>query len=138
LDPADRVSLVLGTSHGELQIPHQAGLSPSLDYPVDGRTSYPSALLNENQTEITHYSIVSYQHSQGGFDVQTSLSGRYTSLTFVPDPVGDLLYNGLSQNAYERDTAYSWQTDAALHVSRTHTVRIGFYRERAAAPQGAA
>lgn len=127
LDSDDRISWVLGTSHGEYQIPDQSGLSPTLGLSVNGQTDYPSADLNENQTEITQYGIVSYQHSGVDFDVQTSLSARYSSLTFFPDPLGDLLYNGISQNAFKRDTAFAWQTDADYQLGDAHTLRYGFY-----------
>ncbi|HVW67679.1 MAG TPA: TonB-dependent receptor [Steroidobacteraceae bacterium] len=127
LDPDDRVSWILGTSHGEFQIPNTPGLAPDLGLTVNGQTDFPSALLNENQTEITHYAIVSFQHSAGPFDLQTSASARYTSLTFFPDPLGDLLYTGIAQNAYKRDVAYSWQTDASYHLGDVHTLRFGFY-----------
>jgi outer membrane receptor for ferrienterochelin and colicins len=127
LDPENRVSWVLGTSHGEFQIPNQVGNTPSLGLTVNGQTDFNSADLNENQTEITHYGIVSYQHSQDEFDVQSSLTARYSSLTFFPQPVGDLLFTGVSQNAYKKDIAYGWQTDSSFHVNEAHTVRAGFY-----------
>jgi outer membrane receptor protein involved in Fe transport len=127
LDPDTRVSGVLGTSHGRFQIPNQAGLQPPLGLTVNGQTSFPSESLDEKQTEVTHYGIASLQHSQGNLDLQTSLTGRYSSLTFSPDPLGDLLYTGIAQNAYKRDIAYSLQTDGAYHWSDAHILRAGFY-----------
>jgi outer membrane receptor protein involved in Fe transport len=127
LDPQDRVSLILGTSHGKFQIPNQAGVTPTAALTVNGQTDFDSANLNENQTEITHYAIVSFQHSQDEFDIHNSLTARYSSLTFFPDVVGDLLFNGLAQNAYKRDVAYDWQTDAAFHLIEGHTIRAGVY-----------
>jgi outer membrane receptor for ferrienterochelin and colicins len=127
LDSDDRLSLILGTSHGEYQIPNTPGLSPTLGISVDGVSYVPSADLDERQTEITQYAIVSLQHVQGDLTLQTSLSARYTSLTFFPDEVGDLLYNGIAQSAFKRDDAYSWQTDADYQLSDAHTLRFGFF-----------
>jgi len=127
LDQDDRVSWILGTSHGEYEIPNTPGLTPTLGINVDGITDYPSASLNERQTEITQYAIASYQHIQGELTLQTSLSARYTSLTFFPDQLGDLLYNGIAQNAFKRDDAYSWQTDGDYHLNEAHMLRFGFY-----------
>ncbi|MDE2476278.1 MAG: TonB-dependent receptor [Alphaproteobacteria bacterium] len=127
LDPADRVSLLIGTSHDNFQIPNQVGLSPSLGLTVNGQTGFPSENLNETQSEITHFGIVSFQHSQDLFDVQTSLIARYSSLSFTPDPLGDLLYNGIAQTAFKSNLAYAWQTDSAFHVIQDHTIRAGFY-----------
>jgi len=55
------------------------------------------------------------------------VTARYTSLDFEPDWTGDLLYNGIAQNAFKKDTALGWQTDSAYHLNSTHTLRAGFY-----------
>ena len=127
LDPNDRVSWILGTSRDAFQIPNTPGLTPSQGLNVDGQTDFPSADLDERQTEITQYAIVSFQHVQGELTLQSSLSARYTSLTFFPDSVGDLLYNGIAQNAFKKDVAYSWQTDGDYHWGESHMLRFGFY-----------
>ena len=123
----DRLSAVLGTSHGKFQIPNQYGLQPSLGLTVNGQTDFPSQDLNENQTEITDYGILSWQHSQGKFDTQTSFTARYSSLTFTPDPLGDLLYNGVAQYAFKRDSAYALQNDSSYKLTDEHTIRGGVY-----------
>jgi len=127
VNPDNRVSWILGTSHGEFQIPNTPNLSPSLGFDVNGQTDFPSANLDERQTEITQYAIVSLQHVQGEMSLQTSLSARYTSLTFFPDQTGDLLYNGIAQNAFKRDDAFSWQSDGDYHMNEQHMLRFGFY-----------
>ncbi len=127
LDSSNRVSLILGLSNDEFQIPNQSGLQPSLGLNVNGQTDFLSDNLNERQHELAEYAIVTWQHSEGAFNWQTSLSARYTSLHFAPDLVGDLLYNGIAQDAFKDDTAIGWQTDAAYKVSDAHTVRAGVY-----------
>lgn len=127
LDPNDRVSLILGASNEKFQIPNQHGLQPDLGLDVDGVTDYLSNDLNENQRELTQYAIVSWQHSQGDFNWQSSLSARYTSLDFEPDWTGDLLYNGIAQNAFKGDTALAWQTDSSYKINDRHTIRAGLY-----------
>jgi outer membrane receptor for ferrienterochelin and colicins len=127
LDADNRLSLILGTSNDAFQIPDLHGLQPNLGLSVNGQTTFPSEDLNENQRELTSYAILSWQHSQDALDWQSSLSGRYSSLTFEPDPIGDLLYNGISQWAYKRDDALGWQTDAAYKLNDAHTIRGGWY-----------
>jgi outer membrane receptor protein involved in Fe transport len=127
LDAGNRLSLILGTSNDAFQIPDLHGLQPNLGLSVNGQTTFPSEDLNENQRELTSYAILSWQHSQDALDWQSSLSGRYSSLTFEPDPIGDLLYNGISQWAYKRDDALGWQTDAAYKLNDAHTIRGGWY-----------
>jgi outer membrane receptor for ferrienterochelin and colicins len=127
LDPADRLSLILGTSDDSFQIPNQRGLEPTLGLSVNGITDYLSNDLNENQHELAEYAILSWQHSEGDLNWQSSLSTRYTSLHFAPDWTGDLLYNGIGQDAFKGDTAIGWQTDVAYTLNADHTLRTGFY-----------
>jgi outer membrane receptor for ferrienterochelin and colicins len=127
IDSSDRLSLILGLSDDEFEIPNQQGLQPALGLNVNGQTAYLSDNLNERQHELAEYAIATWQHSEGALNWQTSLSGRYTSLHFAPDLVGDLLYNGIAQDAFKDDTAIGWQTDAAYKLNDAHTVRAGLY-----------
>ncbi|MGO8854357.1 MAG: TonB-dependent receptor [Steroidobacteraceae bacterium] len=127
IDTSDRLSLIMGLSDDEFQIPNQEGLQPSLGLNVNGQTAYLSDDLNERQHELAEYAILSWQHSEGALNWQTSLSARYTSLHFAPDTIGDLLYNGIAQDAFKNDTAIGWQTDAAYQLNDSHTVRAGLY-----------
>jgi outer membrane receptor protein involved in Fe transport len=127
LDAGNRLALIVGTSNDSFQIPDLNGLQPNLGLSVNGQATFPSQDLNENQRELTSYAILSWQHAEDALDWQSSLSGRYSSLTFEPDPIGDLLYNGIAQWAYKRDDALGWQTDAAYMLNDTHTLRGGWY-----------
>ena len=127
LDSHDRIAFIAGISDDEFQIPDQYGLQPALGLDVNGVTQYSSNALNERQHELTQYGIFSWQHSAGALNWQSSISGRYTSLHFQPDFTGDLLYNGIGQNAFLSDTAFAWQTDASYRLSAAHTLRAGFY-----------
>ena len=127
LDESNRLSLILGISDGKYQIPNQRGLQPTLGLDVNGVTEFLSDDLDENQRELAEYGIVSWQHSAGPLNFVTSVAVRYTSLHFSPDWLGDLLFNGIAQEAFKDDTAVSWQTDVAYKLSATHTLRTGFY-----------
>ena len=127
LDPQDRIALIVGTSDAEYQIPDEEGLQPPLGLEVNGVTAYPSNDLNENQHELTEYATLTWQHSDGPLNIENSLTTRYASLEFEPDWTGDLLYNGIAQNAFKGDTELDWQTDSSYVLSDTHTLRFGFY-----------
>jgi outer membrane receptor protein involved in Fe transport len=138
LDASDRLSLILGAFNGQYQIPNQRGLQPTGITGItglgpgglleaNGQSAFLSNNLNETQHELTQYAVLSWQHTQGAFDWQSSVTGRYTSLDFEPDWTGDLLFNGIAQNAFKEDTAFGWQTDSAYHLTDTHTLRAGFY-----------
>jgi outer membrane receptor protein involved in Fe transport len=127
IDSNDRASLIMGLSDDEFEIPNQRDLQPSMGLNVNGQTNYLSDNLNERQHELAEYAIASWQHSEGALNWQTSLSVRYTSLHFAPDWVGDLLFNGIAQDAFKNDTAIGWQTDGAYKLGDSHTVRAGLY-----------
>lgn len=127
IDTSNRLSLIVGTSNDKFEIPNQRGLQPTLGYNVEGQSEFLSDDLNENQRELATYAILGWQHSEGALNWQTSLSARYTSLHFAPDWVGDLLYNGIAQDAFKDDTAFAWQTDGSYKIADTHTVRAGFF-----------
>jgi outer membrane receptor protein involved in Fe transport len=133
LDDSNRLSFILGTSNDRFQIPNRVGVHASDIGPgltVNGQTDFLSDRLDQNQREITHFGIASLQHSQGDLSVQTSLVTRYSSLTFSPDPqLGDLLFNGISQQAYKRDVAYGLQSDGAYRLNDRHTIRAGLYAQ---------
>jgi outer membrane receptor for ferrienterochelin and colicins len=127
LDEENRVALMLGSSVGRFQIPNQYGMQPSLGLTVNGISTYPSQNLDENQREVTQFAALSWQHSAGALDVQTSFIARYSSLTFKPDPLGDLLFTGIAQDAFKQNMAYALQSDAAYRINDSHTVRGGVF-----------
>jgi outer membrane cobalamin receptor len=127
LDEENRLAVVLGSSVGRFQIPNLYGEQPALNLVVNGVSTYPSQNLDENQREVTHFGALSWQHAAGPLNVQTSVSGRYSSLTFEPDPLGDLLFTGVSQEAYKQNIAYAAQSDASYELNAAHTLRAGLY-----------
>jgi outer membrane receptor protein involved in Fe transport len=130
IDPQSRISVILGTSDQKFQIPDvSGGLNGGLGLNVNGQTDLPSQDLNENQAENTQYGVVSYLHATDRLTSQVSLFARYSTLTFTPDVVGDILYNGISQAATKTDTAGGVQAEGAYHLNDQHTLRGGLIVE---------
>ena len=133
VDPTTRVTLFAGTAINHFQIPNNPGQpiaqSPPSSVPVTnafGVTSFDSSLLNENQREVTHYGVLSVQTSKDGLDTQLSYFSRYNYLHFVPDPVGDLLFNGIASDISRTSYTNGLQGDAAYQLNSSHTIRTGF------------
>jgi outer membrane receptor protein involved in Fe transport len=131
VDPTTRVSLIAGTSNNNFQIPNTPGQPVGMNGnpPVTnafGITNFDSALLNENQWETTHFGVLSVQTSANGFDGQLSYFTRYTNLHFLPDPVGDLLLNGIASKITRTSYTNGIQGDASYQVNSAHTLRTGF------------
>ncbi|HTK35638.1 MAG TPA: TonB-dependent receptor [Caulobacteraceae bacterium] len=125
LSSTDRVSFIGGYSNQQFQIPNPTGLNPDGTFAVQGRTDYPSERLNERQRETTGYAIASYLHAADRWTLQTSLFARYSTLTYRPDVVGELLYNGMAEFAAKRDLAVGLQTEGVYHLDDSHTLRGG-------------
>ncbi len=126
IDDTARVSLLAGYSNEFFQIPNNPGQTPSLGLSADGTTGFDSASLIEHQREITDFAILSLQKQFGTLDLQTLAFTRYSSLYYTPDPVGDLLFNGISQTAARSIVSTGEQTDASWKLGPQHTVRAGF------------
>ncbi len=126
VDPDTRVSLLAGVSNDFFQIPNNPGQTPSLGLSDGGATTFNSASLTEHQREITDFAILSLQRHAGPLDVQTSVFSRYSSLYYSPDPVGDLLFDGVAQTAARSVWSSGEQTDASLRLGGNHTLRAGF------------
>jgi outer membrane receptor protein involved in Fe transport len=126
IDPTARVTAIVGTSHSQFQIPNRQGQSPGLGLVASGISDFDSATLDENQRQITHYGIVTLQEKLGAIDFQVSTFHRYSSVYFTPDPIGDVLFNGVAQTAYRRSMAYGTQGDGSYQLTPEHTLRTGF------------
>ena len=130
IDAQNRVSLILGTSQERFQIPNTVGLQPDSGLTVNGQTDYPSAELSSNQRETTDYAIASFLHAEDRWSTQLSLFTRYSSLTYRPTTdFGELLYNGISQNAAKQDAAFGLQLEGVYHLNDAHTLRSGIIVE---------
>ena len=138
IDDQSRISFIAGASVSSFQIPDLHGVHPSFAQDngidglgpggallVNGQSDYLSNDLNERQHEATAYAIVSYLYTADKLTLQASLFGRYSALTFHPDQLGDLLFNGVSQYADKNDTAGGLQIESAYHLSDAHTLRAG-------------
>jgi outer membrane receptor protein involved in Fe transport len=124
IDPETRVSLILGGFDGQFQIPNNPG-QPTLGFPVLGISNFNSANLNETQREDTEFGILSLQKHIDTLDFQLSAYTRFSRLRFSPDVVGDLLFNGIAQQATRNDQAYGIQFDASWIAAQHHTIRFG-------------
>jgi len=125
IDPNTRISLILGGFTGEFQIPNNPNQA-TLGFSVNGTSSFNSAALNEKQTESTQFAILSLQKHVDTIDLQISAFTRRSTLYFSPDWLGDLLFNGIAQQASRTDWASGVQADGSWWINENHTLRAGF------------
>jgi outer membrane receptor protein involved in Fe transport len=124
LDPTSRLTFMSGVSNSAFQIPDNPG-QPS-NFTAFGVSSFDSSLLNERQNEFNQFNVLAYQKSGDGIDYQISYFNRYSSLHFIPDTIGDLVFNGVASDVYRQSFINGIQEDTAWRIGFAHTLRFGF------------
>jgi outer membrane receptor protein involved in Fe transport len=124
LDAQTRLATIFGNFTGHFQIPNNPGQTPQ--FTAFGVSDFNSANLNENQAEQNTFGVVAVQKSVNGLDLQLAAFSRYSTLHFVPDTIGDLVFNGIASDVYRRSFANGLQGDAAYKLNDAHTLRAGF------------
>ena len=125
IDANNRVSFVGGYSNQYFQIPNPRGIQPDGTYAVGAQTDFLSNNLNERQLEKTAFGQFAFLHNDGPLSYQASLFGRYSTLRYRPDMLGELLFNGQAQRAYKKDFTFGGQIDAAYKLGDANTLRGG-------------
>jgi outer membrane receptor protein involved in Fe transport len=132
LDDDDRLNLMFGVSNNRFQIPDVPGQTPS--YTLAGAPDVDSASLDARQRERNRFEVLSWQghagRADGGVDYQASYFHRTTDVRYTPDPVGDLVFDGIAADILRRNTADGLQFDASAALGTTHTLRGGLFAQR--------
>lgn len=134
VDPQSRVSLIAGVSSDWNELPNERGLNAAtapdtqtFERPlaVNGATSFPSALLDGTQHNQAAYGIVSHQRTGERLTYQISGSVRYSTLRVSHDPVGELLFDGLSEAVVNQATSAGLQIEGVYDLNSAHKLRAG-------------
>lgn len=129
INPLTRVSVMFGTTANQFEIPNTPGLAPN--FSLAGVPSFDSANLNETQSELNDFAVVALQGTNGGaLDYQVAFFTRYTRTQFNPDPVGDLIFNGVASQDFHNDTANGLQADTTYRLNDHHTIRAGLFLQQ--------
>jgi outer membrane receptor protein involved in Fe transport len=128
LDADSRISFMAGASNNKFQIPNTPGLAPS--FMLDNAPPVDSANLDANQRERNQFQAITYQGAHGDrLAYQLSLFHRYTDVHYTPDPVGDLVFNGVAADVLRKNDAYGVQADASYDLDPKHTLRFGMFAQ---------
>lgn len=121
-----RLTAFGGTSIGFFQIPNNPGQTPA--FTLNGKSTFNSALLDQNQREITHYGVLAYQYAGGAFNFQIAPFVRYSQTRFTPDPHGgDLIFSGVADRSRLSSLTAGVQVDGSYELSTSHTLRFGVF-----------
>lgn len=128
VDENTRLSFIGGGFNGAFQIPNNPGQAAA--FTVQGNSIFNSVFLNQQQWEQTYFGIASLQKHYGTADFQVSAFARYNGLNYQPDPLGDLMFNGIAPWAGRTDLATGIQGDGSWKIAENHTLRGGFLVQR--------
>lgn len=120
-----RLSLLFGMANNRFQIPNNPGQQPQFGY-LD-TVDFNSANLNSNQHENTRFGVLALQGRLGQTDYQVSVGQRYSSVAYVPDEIGELMFNGVASNVTRGNRASTLQADFSTQLGGSHTLRYGVY-----------
>jgi outer membrane receptor protein involved in Fe transport len=122
-----RLSFMFSFANNRFQIPNNPDQTPQFGY-LD-ITHFDSANLNEQQDEQTRFGVLALQGKFGNTDYQVSLGQRYSGLQYLPDDIGDLMFNGVAGQINQSDRASTLQADFSMPWGSGHTLRYGLYGE---------
>ncbi len=126
LSALSRISVFGGFNVAHYGIPANPGQPPV--YTLAGASSYPSANVDETQLEQNYYGAITWQGVfHDDIDYQIAAFSRYSSLSFHPDDIGDLIFNGEASKVFRSDWASGLQGDFAWRGIKDHTFRAGYY-----------
>jgi outer membrane receptor protein involved in Fe transport len=121
-----RLSLMTGVAVNSFEIPPEPGLPQQ--FTLAGVPTYPSSEVKENELEQNYYGILSLQGAiNEDLHYQVAAFSRYYELKYSPDPIGDLIYNGVAAKILHTGFINGMQEDTSYKLGSQHTLRAGFY-----------
>lgn len=129
-DDNTRLGLMFGTYNGKFQIPNNPGQAPGFSLAgvsdaAAGTSSLVSDNLDERQREVNRFVVLSLQKNIGDLNFQLSGFHQYSELHYSPDPIGDLVYNGVASDSLRSNTSNGVQLDTSYKLNDSHTLRTG-------------
>jgi outer membrane receptor protein involved in Fe transport len=126
LSPSSRIAVFAGSFIGHFEIPNVTGVQQGFD--VNGVDTFDTAKLDQNQREITHYGVATYQYAGNNFNFQIAPFIRYSQTNFTTDPNhGDVILTGFADAARLSSLASGVQADGSDQLGANHTLRFGVF-----------
>ena len=126
LDPTDTLSLLISGAKSRNELPNVAGLAPQFDLagaPLPPPSSAIDSYLNFSDL-LTMLSLSGSLGSSASY--QLAAAQHAISQRFEPDPIGELIYQGVASTASHEDHDYTLEGDLSFSLG-PHTLGSGFY-----------
>ena len=121
-----RLSLLLSVTDSDNELPNAPGLAPK--YSLAGLASVPSSANIDSRLNFRDYLLMGSVKSSpsSGLELQLGYTAHFISQEFFPDPVGELVYQGVASQATHEDRDNALEGDLR-DVLGAHTLSAGFY-----------
>ncbi len=128
LTPLAKLSLMTGATYADSQFPNVPGLPPAWQLDDLNPAFYPSTAINSRLDQQDYFGVLALDGVVGEeIDYQLAYSTHYNNQNFHPDPVGELIYNGVSSHVFNSDFSNSLEGDLTYRFNSAHTIGAGFY-----------
>ena len=126
LTPTDTLSLLVSGAKSSNELPNVPGLAPAFD--LAGVPMPPSSARIDSYLNFSDVlTVLSLGGSLGtNISYQIAAAQHAISQRFEPDPVGELIYQGVASTASHEDHDYTLEGDLSFAL-RSHTLGTGFY-----------
>lgn len=120
------LSLLLSGASSNNQLPNVPGLAPAFTLAGTDNPA-PSSAIGSELNFSDYLAVVSLSGApSGNLGYQVAYSEHGISQRFVPDPVGELIYQGIASTASHVDHDHTLQADMSLALG-SHTATTGLY-----------
>ena len=127
LNPSTKLSFIGGMTVADNEFPNQPGLPPLYQLEGVNPATYPSSAIDSSLDQQDYYGVLALNGAVGEkISYQLAYAIHYNTQTFNPDPIGDLIYQGISPKVFNSDLANTLQGDTTYRLG-DHTFAAGFY-----------
>jgi outer membrane receptor protein involved in Fe transport len=127
LNPATKLSLISGMTVASNQFPNVPNQVPMFVLKGANPANYPSSAIDSTLDQQDYYGVLALNGVIGpNADYQLAYSSHYNRENFNPDPIPDLIYQGVAPTIFTSDFSNSLQGDLSYRWGE-HSFRTGFY-----------
>jgi TonB dependent receptor/TonB-dependent Receptor Plug Domain len=126
LSPQTRLTLLLAATRSDNELPNAPGLAP--EFTLAGLAGVPGSAQIDSRLNFRDYLAMAAIHSvtDAGVELQLGYSAHFISQQFLPDRIGELIYQGVASQASHEDGDNTLQGDLR-YQSGENTLGAGFY-----------
>jgi len=132
MNPLTKLSLITGVSVNNSEVPNTPNLPPLFKLAGVDPGNYPSSEINESLNQDYYFGILALTGVIGPeINYQVAYTGAFSTIQFSPDPIGDLIYQGVASKSSRSEFDNTLQTDASRQFDTddfgSHNIGTGFY-----------